>query len=192
MTEDVQRPDPRTVSTDQKITAAALALLREGGPQRVSIEAVSAASGVAKTSIYRRYANSIELLDGVLEHAAAVHAPEQPEAAGDWGQALERTLRLLLRDMGTGVAVALLSEPASETSRILRAHVVRPQVERLRALLAAEVAAGRLAADLDVEVVLDFVLGSAYSHLARYGELGPDWPGRVHRTLTGVLRAHRP
>ena len=56
---DEDRTDPRTVSTDKKITAATLALLREGGPQRVSIEAVSAASGVAKTSIYRRYANSL-------------------------------------------------------------------------------------------------------------------------------------
>jgi len=65
------RTDPRTVSTDKKITAAALALLREGGPQRVTIEAVSAASGVAKTSIYRRYANSLEMLEGALGHAGS-------------------------------------------------------------------------------------------------------------------------
>jgi len=94
--------------------------------------------------------------------------------------------------MGIGVAVSLLSDPESETSRILRAHLVRPRVERLKELLAAETAAGRLSPDLDVDVVLDFVLGSAYSHVARYGSLGDDWPRRVHRTLTGVLEAHRP
>lgn len=65
-------------------------------------------------------------------------------------------------------------------------------MERLKELLAAETAAGRLSPDLDVDVVLDFVLGSAYSHVARYGSLGDDWPRRVHRTLTGVLEAHRP
>lgn len=189
---DDDRADPRTVSTDKKITAAALALLREGGPQRVSIEAVSAASGVAKTSIYRRYANSLEMLEGALEDAVSTYSPERPSAPASWDEGLAEALHFLLRDMGMGVAVSLLSEPHSETSRILRAHLVRPRVERLRELFAAETAAGRLSPELDVDVVLDFVLGSAYSHVARYGSLGEDWPQRVHRTLTGVLGAHRP
>ncbi|MHC5559757.1 TetR/AcrR family transcriptional regulator [Kocuria sp.] len=185
------RTDPRTVSTDKKITAAALALLREGGPQRVTIEAVSAASGVAKTSIYRRYANSLEMLEGALGHAGSTYTPQRPAAPANWEDGLAEALHFLLQDMGIGVAVSLLSDPLSETSRILREHLVRPRVERLRELLVAEIAAGRLSADLDVDVVLDFVLGSAYSHVARYGELGEDWPARVHRTLTGVLGAHR-
>ena len=77
---DDDRTDPRTVTTDKKITAAALALLREGGPHRVTIEAVSAASGVAKTSIYRRYANSLEMLEGALEDAVATYSPQRPSA----------------------------------------------------------------------------------------------------------------
>jgi len=189
---DDDRPDPRTVSTDKKITAAALGLLREGGPQRVTIEAVSAASGVAKTSIYRRYANSLEMLEAALEHAVPTYTPERSSAAASWEEGLAEALHFLLRDMGIGVAVSLLTDPVSETSRILREHLVRPRVERLRELLAAETAAGRLSPELDVDVVLDFVLGSAYSHVARYGSLGEDWPRRVHRTLTGVLEAHRP
>lgn len=189
---DDDRTDPRTVSTDKKITAAALALLREGGPQRVSIESVSAASGVAKTSIYRRYANSLEMLEGALADAVATYSPRRSTSPGGWDAELAEALHFLLDDMGIGVAVSLLSDPDSETSRILRAHLVRPRVNRLKELLAAEAAAGRLPADLDVDVVLDFVLGSAYSHVARYGNLGQDWPQRVHRTLTGVLRVHRP
>ena len=189
---DDDRADPRTVSTDKKITAAALALLREGGPHRVSIEAVSAESGVAKTSIYRRYANSLEMLEGALEDAVSTYSPERPSAPASWDEGLAEALHFLLHDMGMGVAVSLLSEPHSETSRILRAHLVRPRVERLKELFAAETAAGRLNPELDVDVVLDFVLGSAYSHVARYGSLGEDWPQRVHRTLTGVLEAHRP
>lgn len=189
---DDDRADPRTVSTDKKITAAALALLREGGPQRVTIEAVSAASGVAKTSIYRRYANSLEMLEGALADAVATSAPERPSSPASWDEGLAEALHFLLDDMGIGVAVSLLSDPESETSRVLRAHLVRPRVERLKQLIAAETDAGRLRGDLDVDVVLDFVLGSAYSHVARYGSLGEDWAQRVHRTLTGVLEAHRP
>lgn len=189
---DDDRADPRTVSTDKKITAAALALLREGGPQRVTIEAVSAASGVAKTSIYRRYANSLEMLEGALADAVATSAPERPSSPAGWDEGLEDALHFLLDDMGIGVAVSLLSDPESETSRVLRAHLVRPRVERLKRLIAAETDAGRLRRDLDVDVVLDFVLGSAYSHVARYGSLGGDWAQRVRRTLTGILEAHRP
>ena len=189
---DEDRTDPRTVSTDKKITAAALALLREGGPQRVSIEAVSAASGVAKTSIYRRYANSLEMLEGALADAVSTYSPRRTAAPAGWDEGLTEALHFLLHDMGIGVAVSLLSEPDSETSKVLREHLVRPRVERLRQLFAAETAAGRLSPDLDVDVVLDFVLGSAYSHVARYGSLGEDWPRRVHRALTGVLAAHRP
>lgn len=189
---DDDRADPRTVSTDKKITAAALALLREGGPQRVTIEAVSAASGVAKTSIYRRYANSLEMLEGALADAVATSTPERPSSPAGWDEGLEDALHFLLDDMGIGVAVSLLSDPESETSRVLRAHLVRPRVERLKRLIAAETDAGRLRRDLDVDVVLDFVLGSAYSHVARYGSLGGDWAQRVRRTLTGILEAHRP
>ena len=189
---DEDRTDPRTVSTDKKITAATLALLREGGPQRVSIEAVSAASGVAKTSIYRRYANSLEMLEGALADAVSTYSPRRAAAPAGWDEGLAEALHFLLHDMGIGVAVSLLSEPDSETSKVLREHLVRPRVERLRELFAAETAAGRLSPDLDVDVVLDFVLGSAYSHVARYGSLGEDWPRRVHRALTGVLAAHRP
>ena len=189
---DEDRIDPRTVSTDKKITAATLALLREGGPQRVSIEAVSAASGVAKTSIYRRYANSLEMLEGALADAVSTYSPRRAAAPAGWDEGLAEALHFLLHDMGIGVAVSLLSEPDSETSKVLREHLVRPRVERLRELFAAETAAGRLSPDLDVDVVLDFVLGSAYSHVARYGSLGEDWPRRVHRALTGVLAAHRP
>ena len=189
---DEDRTDPRTVSTDKKITAATLALLREGGPQRVSIEAVSAASGVAKTSIYRRYANSLEMLEGALADAVSTYSPRRATAPAGWDEGLAEALHFLLHDMGIGVAVSLLSEPDSETSKVLREHLVRPRVERLRELFAAETAAGRLSPDLDVDVVLDFVLGSAYSHVARYGSLGEDWPRRVHRALTGVVAAHRP
>lgn len=189
---DEERADPRTVSTDKKITAATLALLREGGPQRVSVEAVAAASGVAKTSIYRRYANSLEMLEGALEHAVSAYPPRRPGTPASWDEGLAETLHFLLHDMGIGVAVSLLSEPDSETSKLLREHLVHPRVERLRELFAAETAAGRLDPELDVDVVLDFVLGSAYSHVARYGSLGEDWPRRVHRALAGVLTAHRP
>ena len=52
---------------------AVLGLLREGGPDAVTMENVAARAGIAKTSIYRRHANRphTEAVDVILRAAAA-------------------------------------------------------------------------------------------------------------------------
>ena len=179
--------DPRTARTDRRIVAGALRLLREGGPQRVTIEAVSALTGVAKTSIYRRHDNSTQLLEAALQHTAPV-AQVLPEDVG-WEQALTAAVDVLLRDMGVGVAITLLQDPDSATSRVLRASVVRPRMDALRAVLRREQQRGVIRAGVDLDMVIDFVLGSAYAHLARCGSLDERWTDRVHRALADQIAA---
>lgn len=187
-------PEGRAAITDRKITAAVLTLLVREGPARVSIESVAAESGVAKTSIYRRYANTEAMVDDVLERSRDSLAPPELDLPQDgawtqqqWTEALDAAVRALVQDLGTGTAVALLSEPSSEVARILRLHLVRPRIAQLRGLLQLQVEAGGLRPDLDLEVVIDFVLGSAYTRLARQGELGADWAQRVRDALLGQL-----
>ena len=184
----------RAATTDRKIVAAVLSLLVHEGPGRVSIESVAAESGVAKTSIYRRYANTEAMVEDVLERSGDSLAPRPLEIPQDgqwtqrqWTEALDAAVRSLVLDLGTGTAVALLSQPTSEVARILRLHLVRPRIEQLHRLLQLQVEAGRLRSDLDLEVVIDFVLGSAYARLAREGALGADWAQRVRDALLGQL-----
>lgn len=184
----------RAATTDRKIVAAVLSLLVHEGPGRVSIESVAAESGVAKTSIYRRYANTEAMVEDVLERSGDSLAPRPLEIPQDgqwtqrqWTEALDAAVRSLVLDLGTGTAVALLSQPTSEVARILRLHLVRPRIEQLHRLLQLQVEAGRLRSDLDLEVVIDFVLGSAYARLAREGELGAEWAQRVRDALLGQL-----
>lgn len=56
---------PIDPSKDRDILAAGRALLFEQGPQSVTMEAVARAAGVAKPTLYRRYANRDELLAAV-------------------------------------------------------------------------------------------------------------------------------
>ncbi len=177
--------DPRTARTDRKIVAGALRLLREGGPRRVTIEAVSARTGVAKTSIYRRYANSTQLLEAALEHTVTATAPLAPDAT--WEQALTVAVDLLLRDMGLGVAITLLQEPHSATAQVLRATVVRPRLDALRELLQRDKDRGLIRDTVDLDMVVDFILGAAYAHVARYGSLDENWTARVHRAVTDLI-----
>ncbi|MGK4218337.1 TetR/AcrR family transcriptional regulator [Kocuria marina] len=182
---DAASVDPRTARTDRKIVAGALRLLREGGPRRVTIEAVSARTGVAKTSIYRRYANSTQLLEAALEHTVTATAPLAPDAT--WEQALTAAVDLLLRDMGLGVAITLLQEPHSATARVLRATVVRPRLDALRELLQQDKDRGLIRDTVDLDMVVDFILGAAYAHVARYGSLDENWTARVHRAVTDLI-----
>lgn len=72
------RGRPRDPEVDRLISRAALELLGEVGYDRTSIEAVAARSGVAKASIYRRWAGKPELiLDAVrAQEPASEGAPE--------------------------------------------------------------------------------------------------------------------
>ena len=67
---------PREASVDQRLQAAVLALLRDGGPGAVTMDRVAATSGVAKTTIYRRHPNRGELLTAVL--SGAIGLPDVP------------------------------------------------------------------------------------------------------------------
>ena len=68
MTDTGRQPDRRSERSKQAILDATRELLaEEGGVRALTIEAVAARSGVAKTTIYRRWRDKWELaLDAVM------------------------------------------------------------------------------------------------------------------------------
>ena len=74
---------------DDGIADAALALLRTKGPRSVTVEAVAARSGIAKTTIYRRYRDRRDMLSAALSRVTT------PEPLAADAQAQDR-LRLSL------------------------------------------------------------------------------------------------
>lgn len=59
--------------TRGRVLEAAAALLAAGGPDSVSIRAVSAATGIQAPTIYRHFDNKQGLLDAVTEHGFSTH-----------------------------------------------------------------------------------------------------------------------
>lgn len=53
-----------------RILDAALQLLRSGGPRAVTMQSVTEATGIAKTTLYRRHRNRRALLAAALERLA--------------------------------------------------------------------------------------------------------------------------
>ena len=89
---------PRSPEIDARLIAATLSLLREAGPEAVNIQAVAERSGVAKTTIYRRYSNRDAMLRAAIE--SAVTPPSDPQALmcatvsrGRWGRCAKSSAR---------------------------------------------------------------------------------------------------
>src|SRR5271169_362407 len=73
-------PAPRGARSDKAILDATRELLAEGGVRKLTVEGVAARSGVAKTTIYRRWRGKHELALAVL-----IDMVEQVVATPDLG-----------------------------------------------------------------------------------------------------------
>jgi TetR/AcrR family transcriptional repressor of mexJK operon len=85
------RGRPIDPTKDRDILAAGRKLLFEQGPQAVTMEAVARVAGIAKPTLYRRYANRDELLAAIALNESESMAGRfdiQPGSADDLKQAL--------------------------------------------------------------------------------------------------------
>lgn len=167
--------DRRRASSDERIIETTLRLLRTRGPQGVTVEAVAAASGVAKTTIYRRHVNRRVLLRAALAELAPnpVPAPAVPsQAKVRW--ALELARQAMEDVFGLSSIAAILSNEDPEFTELVR-EVLNPVTEALVGLMSSDVPAGTLRTDVDPDSVLSLVLGACLGEHLRFGRIREDW-----------------
>jgi AcrR family transcriptional regulator len=169
---------PRSPEIDARLIAATLSLLREAGPEAVNIQAVAERSGVAKTTIYRRYSNRDAMLRAAIE--SAVTPPSDPPGADvrdrvTW--ALGQVREILGEVLGPGGVAALLEDREPGFAGLVR-EALDPYNDALVALINADVAAGRLRPDLDADAAVSLLMGSYLGELLRRGVIADDWLSR--------------
>ncbi|WP_078851873.1 TetR/AcrR family transcriptional regulator [Streptomyces sp. NRRL B-3229] len=183
---------PRSAEVSRGINLAALALLRERGPQGVTVEAVAQYSGSAKTTIYRRYKDRYELLRSSLSFVENIPEPEAGLPVRERLNYLLRQFRHGLEEVvGLRALVALLhGDEDPEFTRAFRETILRPRLETILTTLRDGVADGELRADADYETVVSMMAGS---YIARYAVQGtpppPDWVDSVLDTIWPAIRA---
>lgn len=161
------RGRPPSAAARRKALSAAQAILAKQGFGHVTIEAVSARSGVGKPTIYRHWSNAGEL---VLE-ALMTEFPDSVSAArGGLIDSLRAHLRRLVATFaatrGRQIAMALAaSDPTSEMAKAFRHRVILSSREHGRALIAAAVANGEIVCPASVEVVLDMIYAPLFYRL---------------------------
>lgn len=173
-----QRGRPRSAETDRRILAAVRTLLRSGGPGAVTVEAVAESSGVAKTTIYRRYADRQEVLRAAL--VEAIHDPGEPPDADPrerlrW--ALGQTWRQMSDVLGPGGLAAIVGDTDRRFTELFRSILV-PYVDALVGLIRADVDAGKLRSDLDADATVSLIIGAYLGELVRHGAVDDDFADR--------------
>lgn len=124
---------PRKPEVDRAIHVAAVELLARVGYNAMTLDAVANRAGVARSTIYRRYANVADLIVAAVEDVLPMPADEDDDELA-WN-AIVRSLRTALveSDVGlsllAGLVVASHEQPA--LLQVWRARVIHPRVARI-------------------------------------------------------------
>ncbi|HEY9564143.1 MAG TPA: TetR/AcrR family transcriptional regulator [Nocardioides sp.] len=178
---------PRRTEVDRQIVEATQQLIREGGPATVSIAGVANRSGIARTTIYRRYRDREELLVAALQPVTEQGAPAADstlEKKLDW--VLERAEEVLANGIGLGGVAAVLADTDPAFSAALR-RSLSAGLEPIHAQISADVDSGSLVEHADPDLLVDVLLGSYLSRVLRHGEPDRAWRSRTARLLGTLL-----
>ena len=167
----------------RRILAAALELLRGGGPRAVTVEAVADSSGVAKTTIYRRYADRHELLRAALTNAIGKPGgPPDADPSEKIRWALGRTWHQMSDVLGPGGLAAIVGDADRRFTDGFR-RILLPYTDALVALIEEDVAAGELRPDLDADAAVSLMVGAYLGELLRRGKVGADFADETIRLM---------
>lgn len=180
--------DPRRARSRARVVEAAVAVLREHGAQGLTIEAVAARSGVAKTTIYRQFTGREELHAAALASAAwpieMVATADLLADVTEFLQALDGGLRS--EELAAVLATAI---DGAERSPSLAAILAGEATGRRAALVGRLQAAqrtGQLAADADLDLLHAQLVGPVF--FRRFMSRQPTGPEWVAALVAAVLR----
>lgn len=189
---DVAR-DPRVARSRAAVLEAGVDLLVEGGPNAVTVEAVSQRSGVAKTTIYRQWASREDLVVDVVGEIVTAAPPPPPDMA------FEPALRTLIRancenardDRLRRAFPAMLLAKAQGQFELdrLRTQSEHDQRALLEGLVQRGVAEGHLAPDVTIEDAMLQLFAPLVLITCGFHEFDDDVADRI---VDLFLASHRP
>ena len=196
ITAPTRSPDPRVERSRQAILDATLQLLADDGDvASLTVEAVAARSGVAKTTIYRRWRDKWQLaLDAVM--IDTLPRFDEPVDVGDTRKELLTFVNSVVKMLAAtpygpamqGLVSRIATDP--DLARVYRDQVVRPRLAQLAPVIHRGIARGDLRPDTDVRLVHELLVGPIFYRLLLSGApLGRNLgPRLVDAILAGLAR----
>ncbi|MFC5637192.1 TetR/AcrR family transcriptional regulator [Streptomyces bullii] len=169
---------PRDERAHAAILAAVTELVAESGYAAMSLGAVAARAGVGKDTIYRRWSGKAELVyEAVFTASDAAPVPDTGSLEGD----LTVLVQQLIDEFSTPAAVAALPglladfAAASDLRARIRSAFLEPAKQRLTVVFDRAHARRQTGPDVDVDLVLDGLVGTVFFRLGILGEsAGPE------------------
>lgn len=156
----------RRARTDDALAAAVANRLREQGYAGLTIEGVSAESGVAKTTIYRRWTSKAEMVFDLMIHRADPPSTvDTGTLSGDVRALADRAVALVATYPGRDVLPGLLADMSGDSALAarLRESFVDVAREDIRAVLERAITRGEVSHDADAEAFHAALLGIPYA-----------------------------
>jgi AcrR family transcriptional regulator len=113
----MQRPGGRTERVRRQVVAATVALLAEDGVPGITVEAVASRSGVARTTIYRRWATPEALMLDALREELGPRSNRMADTGslrGDLTALLRDVSAFSTSDQGRAIMQAVFIQRSSE------------------------------------------------------------------------------
>ena len=189
MDDGAARGRPRSAETDRRLRSATVDLLRERGPAGVTIEAVASRSGVARTTIYRRFASRRELIEAALD--PVVDRPLPPADLSMEGKVrwvLDQVAELFETGLGRGTLAAIMVDSDPEFTGALRRTLER-RLDGLRTEIQSDMDAGRVARQLEPDAVVGLLFGAYLGEVLRHGSPRKTW---LETTVDLLVRSLEP
>ena len=189
-----RQPSPET---EEAILEATREILAKEGVQGLTIEGVAARSGVAKTTIYRRWRSKHDLALAVL----IVMVEQQVQSSHDLGDTraeliafVNRAIKILNTTLMGRVMQGLVSDFAAdpELAKAFREKVVTRRVEELTRILERAIQHGNIRRDADIDIANELLFGPVYYRLFLSGKpLNKDFAERAVDAFMAYARAGR-
>ena len=163
----------RAARTKKAILDATRELLAEGGVHQLTVEGVAARSGVAKTTIYRRWRGKHELALAVLLDMVAkvVAVPDLGDTRKELVGFVDGAVKILGSTLMGRVMQGLVSDLATDRALAqgFRDNVVAMRIGEVRRVVERGIARGDLRPDTDVELAHELLFGPVYYRLLLSG-----------------------
>ena len=168
----------RNPHTHQAILKAALDLLKTTHYPALTIEAIAAAAGVGKATVYRWWPSKGALVAEAITSALTVEdPPETDDLRADLIAAAEISIRNYAHPPG-GLLITALAADLSDDPQLHESFIndfVLPRRRVVRQLLQRAIAEGLIPTDTDPELIMDMWAGAVmYRRLMRHMPVAND------------------
>jgi AcrR family transcriptional regulator len=187
-----RRGRPPTADTAERVLTAALELLARDGYAGLTLNALAARAGVAKTTILRRWGSKAAVAAAAVERLAlhSVDLPESGTLRGDLNALQEKAVAVFTNGDG-GFVPRLIRESGHHPEIADLLHtVIHTRRLAYHRILGRAIARGELDPDVDQDMIIDMLIGPIWTRLLITRD--PITDGLIEAIVDAILRAYPP